>query len=107
MLILLAILMMITGAAQPEVVDTKMSRDPLSPIAADYVHLTLEIGEHEPGYVDAYYGPEEWAQQAKRSPRSLPELRAATEVLGVLHGALVALVQEGRQECHLVGVVVQ
>ena len=81
MLILLAILMMITGAAQPDVVDTRMSRDSMNPIAEDYVHLTLEIGEHEPGYVDAYYGPEEWAQQAKRSPRSLPELRTATEVL--------------------------
>ena len=81
MLILLAILMMITGAAQPDVGDTGMSRTQLNPIAEDYVHLTLEIGEHEPGYVDAYYGPDEWAQQAKRSPRPLPELRAATEVL--------------------------
>ena len=81
MLILLAILMMITGAAQPDAVDTGMSRTQLNAIAEDYVHLTLEIGEHEPGYVDAYYGPEEWAQQAKLSPRPLPELRAATEVL--------------------------
>ncbi len=81
MLILLAILMMITGAAQPDAVDTGMSRIQLNPIAEDYVHLTLEIGEHEAGYVDAYYGPDEWAQQAKLSPRPLPELRAATEVL--------------------------
>ena len=62
MLILLAILMMITGAAQPDVVNTEMSRDQLNPIATDYVHLTLEIGEHEPGYVDAYYGPEDWRE---------------------------------------------
>jgi hypothetical protein len=26
-------------------------------IAKDFVRLTLEAGEREPGYVDAYYGP--------------------------------------------------
>ena len=56
-------------------------RTALDAIAEDYVHLTLEAGEHEPGYVDAYYGPEEWAQQAKQSPRPVPALRAATEAL--------------------------
>jgi hypothetical protein len=56
-------------------------RTPLDSIAEDYVHLTLEAGEHEPGYVDAFYGPAEWAQEAKRSPRPVPALRAATEAL--------------------------
>lgn len=46
----------------------------LDPIARDYVRLILEIGEHEPGYVDAYYGPAEWAAEAKASPRSVPAL---------------------------------
>ncbi|MEO8366666.1 MAG: hypothetical protein ABI538_10710 [Pseudoxanthomonas sp.] len=53
----------------------------LDNIAEAYVHLTLEIGEHEPGYVDAYYGPAAWAQQAKASTRSLPDLRVATDAL--------------------------
>lgn len=57
------------------------SRTLLDPIAESYVHLSLEIGEQEPGYIDAYYGPDEWAQQAKRAHRPLPELRTVAESL--------------------------
>lgn len=53
----------------------------LGNIAEAYVHLSLETGEHEPGYIDAYYGPAAWADQAKAAKRSLPELRAATDAL--------------------------
>lgn len=84
MRLLLATLMMISSAAHaatPSLASSEASRTQLDPIAEAYVHLTLEIGEHEPGYVDAYYGPDEWAQQAKRAPRPLPELRTATEAL--------------------------
>jgi hypothetical protein len=42
--------------------------DTLDAIAGDYVALTLAIGEREPGYVDAYYGPPEWLAAAKASP---------------------------------------
>lgn len=49
--------------------------------AEEYVRLTLSIGEHEPGYVDAYYGPAEWADDAKSIKRSLPELRTAVDDL--------------------------
>jgi hypothetical protein len=55
--------------------------DTLDAIAADYVRLSLEIGEHEPGYIDAYYGPPDWAEQAKVAPREIPELRAAVDAL--------------------------
>jgi hypothetical protein len=45
----------------------------LDVIAKDFVRLTLEAGEREPGYVDAYYGPAEWADrrqgQAARGSR--------------------------------------
>jgi hypothetical protein len=34
-------------------------------IARKYVQLALAIGQHIPGYVDAYYGPPEWRDQAK------------------------------------------
>ncbi len=43
-------------------------------IARDYVKLTLAMGEKEAGYVDAYYGPPEWAEAAKTDPRSLVDL---------------------------------
>ncbi len=34
-------------------------------IATAYVKLVLSLGELDPGYVDAYYGPPEWRDQAK------------------------------------------
>ncbi len=43
-------------------------------ISRDYVELTLELGEQEAGYVDAYYGPVEWANAAKAKPRDMREL---------------------------------
>lgn len=46
----------------------------LDKIASDYVKLTLALGEKEAGYVDAYYGPEEWATAAKSDPRDMREL---------------------------------
>lgn len=46
----------------------------LDPIARDYVGLILEIGEHEDGYVDAYYGPPEWQAAAKANTRTVPQL---------------------------------
>lgn len=48
--------------------------DSLDAIARDYVALTLEIGEREPGYVDAYYGPAEWQAAAHADPRTVPQL---------------------------------
>ncbi|HEY0027880.1 MAG TPA: hypothetical protein VGC35_08425 [Allosphingosinicella sp.] len=48
--------------------------DSLDEIAKDYVQLQLEIGEREPGYIDAYYGPAEWQAAAKAAPRSLADL---------------------------------
>jgi hypothetical protein len=53
----------------------------LDVLARDYVHISLEAGEHEPGYIDAYYGPAEWAAQAKAHPRDLGALRSAAHVL--------------------------
>jgi hypothetical protein len=58
-------------------------KDPsaLDTIALDYVSLILEIGEHEPGYVDAYYGPAEWAEAAQTNLRSVPQLMEAAASL--------------------------
>ena len=53
----------------------------LDPIARDYVRLSLEAGEREPGYVDAYYGPADWAAQAKAHPREVATLRTDAHAL--------------------------
>ena len=55
-------------------VSDRVSDDSLDEIAKDYVQMTLVIGEREPGYVDAYYGPQEWLDAAKATPRSLDDL---------------------------------
>lgn len=53
----------------------------LNMIARAFVRLTLEAGEREPGYVDAYYGPEAWAKTAKAAPRTVPQLRDEADFL--------------------------
>jgi hypothetical protein len=51
----------------------------LDALARDYVRLTLEIDAHENGYVDAYFGPDEWREAARRSPRERPQLKAEAD----------------------------
>ena len=49
--------------------------------AKQYVMLVLAMGEHDPDYVDAYYGPPEWRE----------EVRATRPTLDFIHGAALAL----------------
>lgn len=58
----------------------------LDQLAERYVKLSLEIGEHEDGYIDAYYGPPEWAVAAKASQRDLPTLARAVDELSFALG---------------------
>jgi hypothetical protein len=51
-------------------VSDQVTDDSLDEIAVDYVQMTLELGERDPGFVDAYYGPKEWQDAAKAAPRS-------------------------------------
>jgi hypothetical protein len=53
----------------------------MADIAADYVRLSLEIGTHEDGYIDAYYGPAELRAAAETAPRDKAALLAATRDL--------------------------
>jgi len=64
-------------AATPDDVTTGhpgVAPDSLDAIAESYVHLILDIGELEPGYVDAYYGPPEWQVQAKAQTETAAQL---------------------------------
>jgi hypothetical protein len=51
-------------------------------IAESYVKLVLAIGQHDPDYVDAYYGPDEWRPVAGVEPPPLARLR--DEIAGLL-----------------------
>lgn len=57
-------------------------------IAESYVKLVLAVGQHDPDYVDAYYGPAEWRTEAEsRGKRPLGDLRGeATALLSTLQG---------------------
>ena len=49
--------------------------------AESYVKLVLAVGQHDPDYVDAFYGPPEWRVQAEAAKRPLADLRAEAERL--------------------------
>jgi hypothetical protein len=74
----------------------------LDAIAQDYVILTLELGEREPGYVDAYYGPPEWAEAAKAKPRDSTALAAgAAELLSQLDSIDTAALDADSRQRHV------
>jgi hypothetical protein len=54
---------------------------PLDQAAEGFVKLTLRIGEHEAGFVDAYYGPPAWADEAKAQPGTIAELKTEADAL--------------------------
>ncbi len=57
-------------------------------VARDYVALVLATGDHDPNFVDAYYGPDELKAAAADDARTLVELREAALLL---RGELAAL----------------
>lgn len=51
----------------------------LDSIAENYVRLVLAVGVHNEDYVDAYYGPKEWKEEAQKQKLSLAEIRNRSE----------------------------
>jgi len=52
--------------------------------AEQWVRLALEIDTHEEGYVDAYFGPGEWRENARANPRSIAQLQIAADHIAEL-----------------------
>src|ERR1700724_3882980 len=50
--------------------------DPMNAVAEKYAHLVLALGQHDPDYVDAFYGPPEWKTQAEKEKKSLDAIGA-------------------------------
>ena len=44
-------------------------------VASKYVRLVLAVGQHDPDYVDAYYGPAEWRAEAAANVAPLEEIQ--------------------------------
>ena len=53
----------------------------LDPIAEQYVRLALALGEHDADYVDAYFGPAAWREEARQRALPLDEITAAADDL--------------------------
>jgi len=59
--------------------------DALNPIAEKYARLVLALGQHDPDYVDAFYGPAEWKTQAETEKKSLDAIGSeAQELIGAI-----------------------
>jgi hypothetical protein len=53
-------------------------------IARQYVQLVLALGKHDPNYVDAYYGPPEWREEAtKPLDEIVAEAKVARQALPI------------------------
>jgi hypothetical protein len=55
----------------------------MNALAERYVRLVLALGQHDPDYVDAYYGPAEWRTEAERAKVPLGQIDAAAADLAV------------------------
>jgi hypothetical protein len=59
--------------------------DIMNAVAERYAHLVLALGQHDPDYVDAFYGPAEWKTQAEKEKKSLDVIGAeAAELIATL-----------------------
>ncbi len=53
----------------------------MNTLAESYVKLVLAVGEHDDGYVDAFYGPAEWRETVKAQKKSLPAIHSEAVTL--------------------------
>jgi hypothetical protein len=64
---------------------TVRAGEAMNAVAERYVHLVLALGQHDPDYVDAFYGSEEWKKEAEKEKKSLDAIGAeATELSATL-----------------------
>ena len=78
---------LVLGSAAVAAPSQTPSSQVLDRVAEDFVRMTLEAGEREPGYVDAYYGPVHLMDSAKAAPRPVSVLRKEADRLMILVNA--------------------
>ncbi len=64
-------------------------------VAEAYVKLVLAVGEHDDGYVDAYYGSEAWREEVTAWAPSLEELQRVAASVAAQLTALPAAAGDG------------
>jgi hypothetical protein len=53
----------------------------MNAVGISYVRLVLALGEHDPDFVDAYFGPAGWREEIKSQKKPLEQIRAEAETL--------------------------
>lgn len=66
-------------------------------IAETYVKLVLALGRHDPDYVDAYYGPPAWREEAATEKQPLEKIRDAAVALAARVAAITEAQDEARR----------
>ena len=73
----------------------------MNQFAESYVKLALAVGEHDPDYIDAYYGPGQWRDEAKAAKISLESIReSAARLLSSIEAVRVEQEEEVLQLRH-------
>lgn len=70
----------------------------LAHIAEAYVKLVLAVGQHDAGYVDAYYGPAEWQVESRLQPLAELQQQAGQLLLQARALPVPATDQQDRQQ---------
>lgn len=55
--------------------------DKLTEVGEKYARLVLALGQYDPDYVDAFYGPESWKSAAAQEKKPLAQIGAESETL--------------------------
>jgi hypothetical protein len=74
----------------------------MNDVAEHYVKLVLAMGQHDPAYVDAYYGPTAWKAEAEKTKRPLTDIDAdgarLIGELGAIDGLAVVTSEAGERD---------
>ncbi len=62
-------------------ISTQANSQDLNANAEKYVRLVLSLGELDSDYVDAYYGPKQWREEVKASPKTLDQIAKEAQEL--------------------------
>jgi hypothetical protein len=75
-------------------ISSSKAADAMNAVAEKYARLVLALGQHDPDYVDAFYGPAEWKARAEREkkPLDLIGTEAAELVKSIVDGTASPLV---------------
>jgi hypothetical protein len=76
-LIVVALLIGVGGVAVAAHQSSTNEGRSMNALAERYVRLILAVGQHDPDYVDAFYGPAEWRSEAERTKLPLAAIDTA------------------------------